>query len=168
MEIGLSNNIVLGQLNDLQVLVAKKAPEKYSDSEKVQIQRLKNRDNEVRSHEKKHVRAAQGLTIGDPVYRKIIGPDGKAYAVEGRVQINVSPNDVDPNASLRRAQIIQNSALSPMSPSSADISILHDIRKIEKNANLKLHNNNFSHQVFHIYKNNEHGTSKSILLDIYA
>ena len=73
--------------------------------------------NELSSRERA-VRAAQtaqaalaGQYAGQPVYTFTRGPDGQAYAVSGDVPIDVSPIPNDPEATLRKMQVVLQAAL---------------------------------------------------------
>ena len=61
-----------------------------SDAEKAVLEELKHRDREVRLHEQKHMSAAGPLAKGGPTYEYAIGPDGKPYAIGGKVRIDTS------------------------------------------------------------------------------
>ncbi len=85
-----------------------------------QIRNLKQRDNEVRQHERAHAAAAAGVPHSPPSYTYTRGPDGRSYATGGEVRIDTAPVAGDPQATLRKARIIQRAALAPIEPSSAD------------------------------------------------
>ncbi len=88
-----------------------------------QITELKIRDQEVRAHELAHATAAGGLAKGGPTFEYQRGPDGQRYAVSGEVQIDTSGVPGDPEATLQKAQQIQQAALAPAQPSSQDRSV---------------------------------------------
>lgn len=94
-----------------------------SDEEKQQVKELKARDAEVRTHERAHVAAAGGLTQGGIKYDTQRGPDNKEYAVGGHVNIDTAPVQGDPEATIRKAEIVRRSALAPAEPSGADRSV---------------------------------------------
>lgn len=85
-----------------------------------QLQELKNRDREVRTHEQAHLSAAGGFATGGPIYDYQQGPDGQRYAIGGHVNIDTSEIAGDPEATLRKAQTIRRAALAPGEPSSQD------------------------------------------------
>jgi hypothetical protein len=87
--------------------------------EKAVVEELSKRDREVRAHEMAHKAAGAGLT-GPASYSYQRGPNGRLYAVEGSVKIDVSPVPNDPRATLEKAQQIQQAALAPSQPSNAD------------------------------------------------
>jgi len=88
-----------------------------------QIQKLRNTDREVRSHEQAHLAAAGGISKGGASFEFILGPDGQRYAVSGEVQIDTSSVAGDSEATLQKAQQIQQAALAPSEPSAQDRSV---------------------------------------------
>jgi hypothetical protein len=84
------------------------------------VEKLKERDQEVRSHEQAHLAAAGGHARGGASYEYESGPDGKSYAVAGHVDIDVSPVNGNPEATLQKAMTVQRAALAPAEPSGAD------------------------------------------------
>ncbi len=91
-----------------------------SEEEQAQVDELKQRDRAVRAHEQAHLAAAGGYAKGGANYSYQTGPDGKSYAVGGEVQIDVSPIDGDPDATIRKMRQVQAAALAPADPSSQD------------------------------------------------
>lgn len=87
--------------------------------EQQKIQQLKSRDQEVKIHEQAHA-ALGGSHAGSPSYSYELGPDGKRYAVDGEVQIDISPIPGDPQATIQKMQQVRAAALAPGEPSSAD------------------------------------------------
>lgn len=88
--------------------------------ESKQLEELKARDREVRTHEQAHLAAAGQYARGGPSYSYQQGPDGKRYAVGGEVKIDTSPVPGDPEATIRKAQQVRRAALAPAEPSSTD------------------------------------------------
>ncbi len=84
------------------------------------IDKLKQRDTEVRRHEQSHMAAAGQHAIGGPSYTFQVGPDGRRYAIGGEVQIDLSSVPGDPEATFRKAQQLRQAALAPAAPSSTD------------------------------------------------
>ena len=97
--------------------------EQNSEEETAQIEELKSRDREVRAHEMAHLMAAGDLALGGPSFDFQTGPDGKQYAVGGEVQIDTSPVEGAPEATIRKAARIQAAANAPAEPSSQDRSV---------------------------------------------
>nr|WP_228757962.1 putative metalloprotease CJM1_0395 family protein [Idiomarina loihiensis] len=101
---------------------AEKNEQKLSEEEVEKVDELKSRDQEVRVHEQAHA-AVGGQHAGSPSYEYERGPDGKSYAVGGEVQIDVSPVNGDPQATIQKMQLVRRAALAPAQPSAADRSI---------------------------------------------
>jgi len=90
-----------------------------TDSERREVERLKARDREVRDHEQAHV-AAGGPYVSAPSFRFVRGPDGQFYAVGGEVQIDATPVPGNPQATIRKMEIVKRAALAPQKPSAQD------------------------------------------------
>ena len=91
----------------------------YTPEEEEEIEKLKERDQEVRRHEQAHFQAA-GNYASPPKYEYQTGPDGKRYAVGGSVEIDMSEVTDDPEATLSKARVIKRAALAPEEPSAQD------------------------------------------------
>lgn len=91
-----------------------------TDEEKKQIHELEKRDREVRAHEAAHQAASGGNARGGASYEYQAGPDGKQYAIGGHVDIDVSPVQGNPRATLQKAMTVQRAALAPADPSGQD------------------------------------------------
>lgn len=87
--------------------------------EQLEIAELVSRDREVRAHEQAHA-AIGGAYAGAPTYTFTRGPDGKRYAIGGEVSIDSSPIPNDPEATLRKMELVQRAALAPAEPSAQD------------------------------------------------
>ena len=93
------------------------------DSEDIQqLQKLKQRDAEVRTHEQAHLATAGQYSRGGASYTYQKGPDGVSYAVGGEVGIDVG-KEKTPEATITKMQTIKRAALAPATPSGADRSI---------------------------------------------
>ncbi|MDJ0840979.1 MAG: putative metalloprotease CJM1_0395 family protein [Acidobacteriota bacterium] len=95
-------------------------PGELTEGEQDLVDRLKDRDAEVRAHELAHLRAAGDLANGGPKYDYQTGPDGKRYAIGGSVSIDTSKVPNDPQATLEKADRIKRAALAPAEPSGQD------------------------------------------------
>ena len=110
-----------------------------SDQERQEVDKLKNRDAEVRSHEQAH-KAAGGDLAGSISFKFKRGPDGQQYAVGGEVPIDVSPVDGDPQATITKIQRVRRAALAPANPSSQDRSVAAEASRLEQQARLNCPN----------------------------
>ncbi len=111
--------------------------DELSEDERVQVEKLKARDAEVRTHEQAHVAAAGGLVRGGINYSYRTGPDGTRYAVGGHVNIDTSPGRT-PEETIAKAQQIRAAALAPAEPSGADRAAAAKASKMEAEARAEL------------------------------
>ena len=84
-----------------------------------EIANLKRRDQEVKTHEAAHA-AVGGSVTSAPSFSYKRGPDGKNYAVDGEVSVDVSPIAGDPQATIAKMQKVHAAALAPLNPSAQD------------------------------------------------
>lgn len=108
-----------------------------SEQEKKIVEELKARDREVRAHEQAHVAAAGGLAQGGPTYTYHYGPDGRAYAVGGEVNIDTSPGRT-PEETIDKARQIRAAALAPSDPSDQDRAVAAAAAQLEAQARQEL------------------------------
>ena len=108
-----------------------------SDAERQEIAEMKRRDREVRTHEQAH-KAAGGAYAGSIRLSYQMGPDGKRYAVEGSVPIDVSPVAGDPAATLRKIEVVHRAANAPASPSSADRGVAAQAQRASQQARAQM------------------------------
>lgn len=84
-----------------------------------ELQQLKSRDTEVRTHEQAHLSAAGQYARGGASFTYQKGPDGGSYAVGGEVGIDVAKEST-PEETIAKMQTIKRAALAPANPSGAD------------------------------------------------
>jgi hypothetical protein len=113
------------------------APTELTPEERVELNELRQRDREVRTHEQAH-KSAGGPHAGSVRIQTRAGPDGRRYAVEGSVPIDVSPVAGDPAATLRKMDIVQRAANAPASPSGADRQVAAEAARVSREARAKL------------------------------
>jgi hypothetical protein len=118
--------------------VEKSFNKELTEEERKVVEELRARDQEVRAHENAHKAAAGGYATGGPTYTYQTGPDGKRYAIGGEVQIDTSEVPNDPEATIRKAQIIRRAALAPAEPSSQDQKVASQAKTIENRARQEL------------------------------
>ncbi|WP_198242899.1 putative metalloprotease CJM1_0395 family protein [methane-oxidizing endosymbiont of Gigantopelta aegis] len=116
--------------------------QKLSDEDLQKVQQLKQRDQEVRSHEQAHLSAAGGLAQGGPHFSFVTGPDGRRYAIGGDVSVNVAPVSGDPLATLQKAEQIKRAALAPAKPSTQDQRVAAKATAMQMKAQMELLNQN--------------------------
>ena len=90
-----------------------------TEEEQEVVRDLKARDAEVRRHEQAHA-AVGGQYAGQPTYTYQTGPDGQRYAIGGQVSIDSAPIEGDPEATIRKLEIVRRAALAPAEPSPQD------------------------------------------------
>ena len=99
-----------------------------------QVQKLRERDREVRAHEQAHIAAGGQHVSGGACFSYQAGPDGRQYAVGGSVQIDVSPVPGNPEATEEKARVVRRAALAPASPSAADRNVAAKASAMESKA----------------------------------
>lgn len=109
-----------------------------TEDEQRVVQELATRDREVRAHEQAHVAAAGPYARGGPKYQYQTGPDNRRYAVGGHVDIDTSPVPDDPEATIRKAQVIRAAAMAPGEPSGQDRQVAAAASKMEAEARREL------------------------------
>lgn len=109
-----------------------------TEEEQAEVEKLKNRDAEVRRHEQAHKAAAGGHASGGPKFEYETGPDGKQYAVGGHVDVDTSPVSGDPRATIAKMQQLQRAALAPAEPSSKDRQVAAKAAQQEREARAEL------------------------------
>lgn len=108
-----------------------------SDEERRQLQELRRRDREVRTHEQAH-KTAGGQHAGSIHLEYESGPDGKRYAVSGSVPIDASPVAGDPEATLRKMETVRRAATAPANPSGADRQVAAHAAQLAQRARAEL------------------------------
>ncbi|WP_448565909.1 putative metalloprotease CJM1_0395 family protein [Thalassotalea ganghwensis] len=106
-------------------------------AEQQEVAELKQRDREVRAHEQAHS-AAGGPTTGAPSYTMKVGPDGKRYAVEGEVSVDLSPVAGNPAATIAKMQKVYSAALAPANPSVQDTRVARSAAQLIAQAQSEL------------------------------
>lgn len=101
------------------------------------ISELATRDREVRAHEQAHA-SIGGQYAGSPTYSFERGPNGVNYAVGGEVAIDTSPVPNDPEATLRKAQVIRAAASAPAEPSPQDRRVAAQAASLENEARAQI------------------------------
>lgn len=108
-----------------------------TDEERDKVEKLKQRDAEVRTHEQAHLAQAGAFAQGVS-YEYEVGPDGKKYAVGGSVQVDTSPVAGDPAATIAKMQTLRRAALAPDHPSGQDRTVAVQAAKLEAEARAQL------------------------------
>jgi hypothetical protein len=70
-----------------------------------------------------HIAAGGQYVRGGANFEYQTGPDGKRYAVGGEVSIDTSGVSGDPDATMRKMQVVRKAALAPAKTSAQDRSV---------------------------------------------
>ncbi|MBL4630223.1 MAG: hypothetical protein JKY14_03375 [Paraglaciecola sp.] len=137
--------------------------EQQQQAEQQQIAELKQRDAEVRAHEQAHA-SLGGQYAGSPQYEYERGPDGRQYAVDGEVSIDISKS-ATPEETIRKAQQVKAAALAPAEPSAQDLRVATEATQITLEARNEIASEK-AQQAQEAYKQaapdiNEEGTEQS-------
>ena len=108
-----------------------------SFDEQQDVTELKRRDLEVRTHEQAHA-SAGGATTGAPSFSYQVGPDGKRYAVEGEVSVDLSTVKGNPQATIAKMQKVYSAALAPATPSTQDTRVANSAAQLIAQAQSEL------------------------------
>ena len=111
--------------------------EALNEEEERQVQKLKATDSKVQSHENAHA-AAGGPHAAAPKYEYTVGPDGNRYATSGEVEIDSSPEKGNPEATIRKMDIVIRAALAPADPSSQDLAVARQAQTERSKAQVEL------------------------------
>jgi hypothetical protein len=107
--------------------------DEFSEEDLKKIEELKKIDKKVHIHEEAHLSAAGGYARGGANYDYVEGPDGKRYANGGHVNLDTG-KEKTPEATIRKANVIQKAALAPADPSPADRQIAAGATKMAADA----------------------------------
>ncbi len=109
-----------------------------TEEEQKAVEKLKQRDQEVRRHEQAHKSAAGGFAKGGASFEFETGPDGRRYAVGGEVSIDTSEVSGNPRATIAKMQQIRRAALAPANPSGQDRAVAAQASAAEQKARTEL------------------------------
>ncbi|MCC6587286.1 MAG: hypothetical protein IT168_11390 [Bryobacterales bacterium] len=122
-----------------------------------QLEKLKKIDRDVHAHEQAHLAAAGAYATGGASFQYTTGPDGQRYAVAGEVPIDTSPVPGDPEATIRKARVIQAAASAPADPSSQDRAVAAAAAQMESRAQMDI-----------LKKYTENQDARPSLFDLYG
>ncbi len=113
------------------------ATKQQQEQELKLVSELAARDREVRAHEQAHA-AVGGAFAGAPTYTFERGPDGVSYAVGGEVSISTSGVPGNPEATIRKADLVRRAALAPVQPSAQDHAVAAQAAQMKIQAQIEL------------------------------
>jgi hypothetical protein len=96
-----------------QRAVGQSNKDKLTEEERQQVEKLKQREQEVIAHEQAHIAAGGSYVRGD----------GKFYIVGGEVSIDASPVPNNPSATIQKMETVIRAALAPAQPSGQDYQV---------------------------------------------
>lgn len=108
-----------------------------TQEEQLEVDKLQQRDTEVRTHEQAHIAASGGLSQGAPSFTTTTGPDGQSYVTGGSVNIDMSAGRT-PEETIAKMRTVQKAALAPANPSSADRQVAAEAAAKEREAQQEL------------------------------
>ena len=101
------------------------------------LKELSSRDAEVKAHEQAHSTVGGNLAQS-PQFSYEKGSDGRRYAVNGEVQIDISVVAGDPLATVNKMKKVYAAAMAPTNPSMADIRVASEALKKLNDAKAQL------------------------------
>lgn len=118
--------------------------EQQAQQEVQEIDDLKARDKEVRTHEQAHA-ATGGQYAGSPSYEYTTGPDNQRYVTDGEVSIDISEMQT-PEQTVRKMQQVRAAALAPAQPSAQDLKVAAEASQKAFEARSEIAENNSASQ----------------------
>jgi len=112
--------------------------QQQQQAEQQQLTQLKQRDAQVKAHEQAHA-SLGGQYASSPQYEYTAGPDGRRYAVDGKVSIDISEAST-PQETLRKVQQVKVAALAPAVPSTQDLIVAAEATQIALEARTEITN----------------------------
>lgn len=103
-----------------------------------ELTELKQRDIEVKAHEQAHIAAGGMYVRSGAHYEYEEGSDGRKYAVGGEVRIDTSKVPGNPEATIRKMQVVRSAALAPVEPSAQDRNVAAEATRIENQSRLEI------------------------------
>ena len=108
-----------------------------SPQEQREVEKLRQRDIEVKAHEQTHKAQLGPYATGGPYYTYKRGPDNNQYAVGGSVGVDTSKEST-PEKTIQKAQTIKRASLAVSSPSSADKAVAAKAQQMEQQARAEM------------------------------
>lgn len=111
--------------------------DELSESQKALIARLQATDTAVKAHERAHISAGAGVILSGANFTYQKGPDERLYAVGGEVAIDTAPEN-EPEATVKKMQIVRTAALAPSDPSPTDYQVASTASMLQMQARLEI------------------------------
>jgi hypothetical protein len=123
-------------MDEISAISAVGSGQQLTAEQKAQVEKLAARDRDVRAHEEAHLAAAGGFADGVQ-YTYELGPDGKLYAVAGKVDISIPPG-LSPEQELAAAEQLRAAAEAPTDPSGQDMAVAAQASALEATAQAEI------------------------------
>ena len=114
--------------------------EYLTDEEQSEVEQLKARDTEVRTHEQAH-QSAGGSYAGSPQYEYKTGPDGNKYITDGHVNIDIGKEST-PEKTIEKMRTVISAAHAPAQPSGQDLKVAAEAQQKMSEAQQELSEEN--------------------------
>lgn len=115
-----------------------------SPDQAADLDKLRERDREVRSHEQAHIATGGSVIASGARYTFQKGPDGQMYAIGGEVAIDASKVAGDPQATQEKARKVRQAAMAPANPSGQDMIVASKAAQMEVEARTELQENSLA------------------------
>ena len=119
-------------MDEISAISAVGSGKQLTPEQQRQIEKLAARDRDVRAHEAAHMAVAGALASGVE-YTYQLGPDGKLYAVGGKVEVSI-PLGLTPEEELAEARQLRAAADAPTDPSGQDMAVAAKASQLEAGA----------------------------------
>lgn len=123
-------------MDAIRAISGVKGGQQLTPEELAIVAKLAARDRDVRAHEAQHMAAAGSMASGVE-YTYEMGPDGKLYAVDGKVNITI-PAGQTPEQALSTARQLRAAANAPSDPSGQDMTVAAQASRMEADALQKI------------------------------
>ena len=133
--------------------------EYLTDDEQSEVEQLKARDTEVRTHEQAH-QSAGGSYAGSPQYEYKTGPDGNKYITDGHVNIDIGKEST-PEKTIEKMRTVISAAHAPAEPSGQDLKVAAEAQQKMSEAQQELSEENTKENNQNMNKHESSGNSVS-------
>lgn len=131
-----------------------------SASEKSIVTRLQATDTAVKAHERAHISAGAGVILSGATFVYQKGPDERLYAIGGEVAIDTASEN-EPEATVKKMQIVRSAALAPSDPSPTDYQVAATASMLQMQARLEIVRN-LQHELLSKAKQNYQANNTEI------
>jgi hypothetical protein len=119
-------------MDEISAISGVASGKKLTPEQVAEVAKLAARDRDARAHEAAHLAAVGGLATGIE-YTYELGPDGRLYAIGGKVKVSIPPG-LSAEQQLAAARVIQAAADAPSDPSGQDMTVAFQASEMEATA----------------------------------